>query len=54
MVFNEINIFFNLLINLEIRQSFISLFLKILIFLMFRGVEKNLVYQKIISVSTHH
>jgi hypothetical protein len=54
MVFNEINICFTLLINLEMWQSFVHLFLEFLALFMFRGVEKVLVYQKIIIVSTHH
>jgi len=54
MVFNEINICFTLVINLEMWQSLVHLFLKILILFMFRRVEKVLMYQMIISVSTHH
>jgi hypothetical protein len=54
MFFNEINICFTLLINLEMWQSFVHLFFKNLAFLMFKGVEKVLVSQKIISVSAHH
>jgi len=54
MVLNKINIFFTLFINLEMWQPFVHLFLKILVLFMFRGVEKVLMYQKIINVSTHH
>jgi hypothetical protein len=54
MGFNEINNYFTLLINLEMWQPFVHLFFKILTRFTFRGVEKVLVYQKIINVSTHH
>jgi len=51
MIFNKINNCFNLLINLEMWQPFIPLFLKIFASFMFRRVEKVLVYQHIINVS---
>jgi hypothetical protein len=46
MVFNKINNSFTLLINLEMWQPLVHLFLKIVVLFMFRGVEKFLVYQR--------
>jgi hypothetical protein len=54
MVFNKFNSCFTLFINLEMWKPFVHLFWKILFIFMFKGVEKSLVYQKIISVSTCH
>jgi hypothetical protein len=51
MAFHKINNCFTLLINLEIQQHFVHLFKKILTLLMFKGVEKILMYQHIINVS---
>ncbi len=45
MVFNEINSCFALLINLEMWQPFVHLFLKILTFLCLEGLKKVLMYQ---------
>ncbi len=51
MVSNKINNCSTLFVNLEMWQPFVHLFLKILTSFMFRGVEKVLVCQPIITVS---
>jgi hypothetical protein len=54
MVFNKINIFFFFTYELGNVTIFCPFIFKVFRFFMFRGVEKTLVYQKIINVSTHH